>query len=101
MILALVSPVFRKMLYVHNTVNMFAQVIILEDTTAPVFRIFMDAIYGVTPIQESLKGKTVDEIFAVLYLVHKYDIPELVMAVQERVEIKLQLGLKPLHKFKS
>merc|ERR1719186_2296514 len=61
----------------------FAQEIIIEDTTAPAFRILIYAIYCVKTIQESLKGKTVDEIFAVLYLVTKYDIPELVQAVKD------------------
>merc|ERR1719402_974200 len=57
----------------------------MDDTTAPAFRIFIDAIYGVTHIQESLGGKSVDEIFAVPYLVHKYDIPELVLAIQDTI----------------
>jgi len=83
MILAVVSPMFRKMFYVHNTVDMFAQEIIIEDTNAPAFMILIDAIYSIKTIQESLNGKTVDEIFAVLYLVTKYDIPELVQAVKD------------------
>merc|ERR1719186_1793356 len=67
---------FRKML----SMDMFPQEVIIEDTTAPAFRIFMDTIYGINSIQESLKEKSVHEIFAVLYLVKKYDIPELVQA---------------------
>merc|ERR1719186_2447416 len=61
----------------------FAQEIIIEDTTAPAFRIIIDAIYSVKTIKESLKGKTVDEIFAILYLVTYYRIPELVQAVKD------------------
>jgi len=78
MILAMVSPVLRSMLYVNNT-----QVFTMEDTTEPVFRIFINAIYSVTPIQEALKGNKVEEIFAVLDLVKKYEVQELVQAVQE------------------
>merc|ERR1719186_1764956 len=70
---------FRQML----SMDIFPQEIIIEDTTAPAFRIFMDTIYGLKSMQQSLKEKSVDEIFSVLYLVKKYNIPELVQALKD------------------
>ena len=86
MILAVVSPMFRDM---FAQMDIFDQEIIIEDTTAPAFRIIIDAIYSVKTIKESLRGKTVDEIFAILYLVTYYRIPELVQAVKVRVGFKI------------
>jgi len=82
MILALASPVFMKMLFVHNTLDKYATEIVLEHTTKPALQIMIDAIYDVVPMEKSLQGKSVDEVFAVLYLVHKYEIPEFELAVQ-------------------
>jgi len=82
MILALASPVFMKMLFVHNTLDKYATEIVLEHTTKPALQIMIDAIYDVVPMEKSLQGKSVDEVFAVLYLVNKYEILELELAVQ-------------------
>lgn len=82
-ILAMVSTVFESMFFVHNTTDMSAREIPIPDTTKPAFQILIDAIYEVRLIEDSLKGKSVHEVFAVLYLVVKYEIPELVQAVKE------------------
>merc|ERR550519_47350 len=78
-ILAMVSKVFRNMFFKDKS----AIEMVMEDTTRPPFQIMLDAIYSVKPMKESLQGKSVDEIFAVLYLVKKYEIPKLQLAVME------------------
>jgi len=82
-ILAMVSTVFGNMFFVHDTKDKSATEMVMEDTTKPAFQIMLDAVYNVRPVKESLQGKTVDEVFAVLYLVSKYEIPQLVLDVKE------------------
>jgi len=84
-ILSLVSGVFRNMFFVHDTEDRLAKVIVLEDTTKQPFLIMIHAMYNFKPMKESLQGKSIDLIFAVLYLVTKYEIPELVLAVKEHL----------------
>ena len=72
MILGMVSPVFLNMFYVVDTNDRTAKKIIIQQTSAPAFQIMLDAIYFVKSIKNSLKGKTVDEIFAVLDVVTRY-----------------------------
>jgi len=83
MILAMVSQIFRNMFYVHNTVDKSANEILIEDSNKPTFQMMIDAVYNVKPMKESLQGKSVDEMFAVLYLVTKYKISSLELAVKE------------------
>merc|ERR1719203_662405 len=73
------------MFYTVDTKDKSASEITIEDTTEPAFRIMIDAIYSVKPIKESLQGKTVNETFAVLHLVSKYNIPELMLAVKDYI----------------
>jgi len=82
-VLALVSKVFRNMFLIHNTKDKSATEMVMEDTTKPAFQIMLDAIFSVRKVEESLRGKTLDEMFAVLYLVSKYEIPKLPLAVKE------------------
>jgi len=82
MILAMVSPVFEDMFYTHNTASKSAKEIEIPDTTKPAFEIMISAIYDAMLIEDSLKGKSVNEVFNVLYLVTKYQIPELIRAVE-------------------
>jgi hypothetical protein len=83
MILAMVSQVFRNMFYVHDTTDRVANKILIEDTTKPAFQIMIDAVYNAKPMKDSLKGLSLHEIFAVLYLVTKYEIHNLVLKVKE------------------
>lgn len=83
MYLAMVSRVFRNMFFVCKTQDRIANVIVMEDTTKPPFQVMIHALYNFKPLKESLTGMSIDEIFAVLYLVTKYEIPELVLAVKE------------------
>jgi len=55
----------------------------MEDTTMAPFEIMIDAIYNTKPMKENLQDRYLDEIFDVLYLVTKYEIPELELAVKE------------------
>ena len=82
-VLAMVSQVFRNMFFVTNTKDRSANEIHIKDTTMEAFQIMVEAIYNVKTMKESLKGKTIDEMFAVLYLVTKYKIPELELATKE------------------
>merc|ERR1719319_1870141 len=78
----MVSPVFEDMFYTHNTASKSAKEIEIPDTTKPAFEIMITAIYDAMLIEDSLKGKSVNEVFNVLYLVTKYQIPELIRAVE-------------------
>merc|ERR550519_627943 len=80
MILAMVSQPFRHLFFANNTMD---NVMVIEDTTRPTFQMMIDAIYNVKSMKESLQGKTVDEMFAVLYIVTKYKISTLEVAVKE------------------
>ena len=83
MILSMASPVFMKMFYVSDTLDKSAQLIVVRQTTVDAFRIMVHAIYNTTPLEESLKDKSVEEMFLVLDLVMKYQIPELTLAARE------------------
>jgi len=83
MILAMVSPVFRNMLFVHNTNNRSVTEIPIPQTTRPAFQAMIDAIYEITSMEVSLARKTVHEVFTVLILVDMYQIPELVLDVRK------------------
>ena len=54
----MVSDIFRNMFYVHNTVDMSAKEIMMEDTTKPTFQMMIDAVYNVKPMKKSLQGKS-------------------------------------------
>ena len=83
MILAMASPVFMKMFYVSDTLDKSAQQIVVRQTTVDAFKIMIHAIYNTTSLEESLKDKSVEEMFLVLDLVMKYQIPELTVAARE------------------
>jgi len=55
----------------------------VKETTAPAFRILMDAVYDVKSIGESLSGKSVDEVFDVVNLIERYQIKELMEPAKE------------------
>ena len=99
MILAMASPVFRKMFYVSETEDKTAKKIVVKETTVAAFQVMINAIYRMESIKDSLKEKTMDDIFAVLNMVVKYEIPELVLATRECLanfpikEIKIALEI--------
>ena len=83
MVMGLASPVFRKMLFVTRTDDKEASEIFVEEAIVAAFRAMVDAIYNTKTIKESLKENTVHEMFAVLNLVKKYRIPELVLPTRD------------------
>ena len=83
LVMAMASEPFRNMLFVTNTEDKEAKEISVKETTLAAFRAMVDAIYNTKTINESLKEKTVHEMFAVLYLVKKYRIPELVLSARD------------------
>jgi len=82
-LLAMVSLPFKTMFYTTEVGNKAAETFKIEQTTAPAFQIMMDAIYETKSIEDSLKGKSVQEVFDVLHLIEQYQISELAEAVQE------------------
>ena len=82
LVLGLASEVFKNMLFVTRTDDQTAKEISVKETTVAAFRAMVDAIYNTKTIQESLKDKTVHEMFNVLNLVKKYKIPELVLTTR-------------------
>ena len=82
-VLGLASEVFREMLFDTGTNDQEAQDIPVKETTVAAFRAMVEAIYNTKTIQESLEEKTVHEMFAVLNLVKKYKIPELVLSARD------------------
>ena len=85
MILGMVSPTFRTMFYTTDVGDKNANVIKIKKTTAPAFRIMINAVYNVKSIDASLEGKSVHEIFDVMILVLMYQIAELIEAVMEQL----------------
>jgi len=83
MILAMVSDIFKTMFYATEVGNKTANAIKIEKTTALAFQIMIDAVNSSKRIEDSLQGKSVQEIFDVVNLVERYQIPELVKAVRE------------------
>merc|ERR1719186_2213157 len=79
----MVSQTFRNMFYVHDTNDRLATEILIEDANKPAFQIMIDAVYNAKRMKDSLKGLSLHEIFAVLYLVTKYEIHDLVLKVEE------------------
>jgi len=78
-----VSRVFNRMLFVANTRDKDAKVLLIKRTTRQAFQIMKEAIYNTKSIKQSLQGKSVHEVFAVLDLVTRYEIPELLASVKE------------------
>ena len=76
MILGMVSPTFMTMFYTTDVGDKNANVIKIKKTTAPAFRIMINAVYNVKSIDASLEGKSVHEIFDVMILVLMYQIAE-------------------------
>jgi len=83
MILAMVSPYFKMMFYTTEVGDKNAKEVKIQETTAPAFQILMNAIYDTKSIEDSLRGKSVQEIFDVLYLIEQYQIDQLKETVQE------------------
>jgi len=87
LVLAMASDEFNKMLFGRgNNMEQTSEYIIVRENKAA-FEIMVNAIYNTSPIEESLKNKSVHELFTVLDLVMKYQIPELVLAVKELLAI--------------
>ena len=83
LVLGMASGVFRKMLFVTGTNDKEANEVSVKETTVAAFRGMVDAIYNTKTIHESLEDRTVHEMFAVVNLVKKYEIPELVLATRD------------------
>jgi len=83
MVLGMISLVFRRSFFSTDTTDRTAQRIEILETTKPAFQIMVDAIYNRTTINASLKDKSVDEVFAVVNIVKRFEISELVVAVTQ------------------
>jgi len=83
MVLGMISLVFRRSFFSTDTADRTAQRIEILETTKPAFQIMVDAIYNRTTINASLKDKSVDEVFAVVNIVKRFEISELVVAVTQ------------------
>jgi len=81
-ILGMVSDIFKTMFYATNVGDKAANVIKVEKTTAPAFQIMIDSVYDSKSIGEALWGKSVHEVFDVVNLVERYQIPELMRDVK-------------------
>lgn len=81
MVLGMVSRVFKTMFFITSIGDKSAMEIPVKNTTKPAFQIMIDAVYNKISIEDSLKEKSVYEIFAVLDLANRFEIPELLQAV--------------------
>lgn len=77
MVLAMVSPMFRKMFYTSDVGDKTAKEIKIKETTKAAFEVMLDAIYNIRSLEENLKDKSVHEVFGVINLVERYQISEL------------------------
>ena len=84
-ILAMASPVFMNMLFVSELKDKKLNVITVKETTLAAFKTMVETIYNTVVLKDGLQGKTVAEIFQVLDLVVKYQIPELQLAIRENL----------------
>ena len=84
-VLAMASTVFHTMFF--GSGDTFEDVrkgeIIIKETTKEAFETMVNVVYNTVSMEESLKDKSVDEVFAVLNLVTRYEIPELQSSVGE------------------
>jgi len=85
MILAMVSDIFQTMFYSTDVGDRTISVIKIEKTTAPAFRIMLDAVYNIKSLRESLMGKSVDEVFEVVNLLERYHIVELMEVAKDHL----------------
>jgi len=83
--MAMVSPVFHKMFFVADTKDKDAKKLLIKGTTFEAFSITKDAIYAITSMKKSLKGKSVLEVFSVLDFVTRYQISELQEVVRNHL----------------
>jgi len=81
-LMGLASLVFNRM-FVMDTKDKDAKEILIKETTPQAFQIMKDGIYNTKLIKDSLNGKSVTEVFSVLDLVTRYEIPELQISVRE------------------
>ena len=82
-VMGMVCVTFKNMLFVTDTEDKTSGRVVVKETTADAFRIMINAIYKTRSIEEALQHKTVKEVFSVLDLVTKYDIPELLEDVRK------------------
>lgn len=85
MILAMISPVFEKMFYTTDVGDKTAQQIKVEQTTEPAFQVMIDAVYNSKPIEDSLNGKSVREVFDVVNLIERFQIAQLVEVILKQL----------------
>jgi len=82
-ILGLVSPSFKMMFYTTEVGDKTSKVVKIGQTTAPAFQTLIDAIYHTKSLKDSLKGKSIKEIFDVIFLIEQYQIGQLKDTVKE------------------
>ena len=94
-ILAMISPFFKTMFYSTDVGNKSAKIFKIERTTAAGFQIVKDAIYNNKTIGDSLKDKSVDEVFhfverqlSFTFLRSKEANLEMMMNLQSKDEMK-------------
>jgi len=84
MLLGVVSPTFKLMLYTTRVGdNAAKKEFEIKETTAPAFQTIIDAIYATKSIEDSLRDKSVKEVFDVIFLIEQYQIVQLKQAVEE------------------
>jgi len=85
MLIGVVSPVFHRTFFVSDTQDRHTKKLLIKGTTRGAFTTMKNAIYGTKSMKDGLKDKSVDEVFAILDLVTRYQIPELVKVVQSHL----------------
>ena len=85
MILGMVSPMFKKMFFTTDVGDKTAEKIDIKETTLVAFEVMIDAIYNTKSIEDSLKGKSVQEFFDVINLIERYQIAELQKIIKKYV----------------
>merc|ERR1719186_2278163 len=77
------ASLFFNRMFVMDTKDKNAKELLIKETTPQAFQIMKDAIYNTKLIKHSLNGNSVPEVFSVLDLVTRYEIPELQISVRE------------------
>ena len=77
LILAMASPVFMKMFFTSEFADKKAQEIPVKETTHEAFEVMVEAIYNTTSMQKTPLMKSAGDIFDVLNLAVKYEIPKM------------------------
>merc|ERR1719203_771473 len=83
------------MFFTTNVGDKTAKEIKIKETTKEAFKIMIDAIYSTKSIEDSLKGKSVKDVFNVVDLLERYQILGLLEEVKKNLSKRIKSFFLP------